>query len=131
MNEWIGFIVSIAIFLYLMLKNRPAQDDPEQEDKLKDFLESLNGDMKAKKKGVLPPPILPQKPIHAKYSPPVVRNQTPSQSIVSTYFEKGVEYDVIGKDVPSRAHRLLQTLKDKRDMVILHEIIGPPKCRRR
>lgn len=125
MSDWIGFFVSIAILLYLLLRNKPAKEP--QTDTLKEFLKGLNEDMAAKKKPAPPPPkvvkqkvfLPPKAPEHAK------------QGIVSTYFEKGAHYEVIGKEEPSRAHKMLQTLQDKRDMVILREIIGPPKCKRR
>lgn len=125
MSEWIGLIVSVVIFLYLMLRKMAPSKD---EDRLEDFLESLEQDMAAKKKPAPPAP----KPVKAKvFVPPPKPPEVEKQGIVSSYFEKGVQYDVIGKATPSRAHRLLENLKDRRDMVILHEIIGPPKCKRR
>jgi hypothetical protein len=130
MNEWVGLVITIAIFIYLMLKNRPAQEQSEQEDKLKGFLKSVGEDMAAKKKPS-PPPLLPPKPFKSILPPKKLLAVEKQQSIVSSYFEKGVQYDVIGKATPSRVHRILQNLKSKGDMVILQEIIGPPKCKRR
>lgn len=120
MNEWIGFFVSIAILLYLLLRTKPAKEPQEQEDAIQEY---LKGSFPAQ-----PPP----KPIkQPKIVLPPKHPEERKQAIVSSYFEKEVHYDVIGKKEPSRGQKMVQTLKDKRDMVILHEIIGPPKCKRR
>lgn len=120
-SEWIGFIISIGAFIFLMLKGRPKE---EHENTLNDFLNSLKEDMSAKKRPA-PAPSAPKVIKKKAFVPP------PKPLIVSPHPKKKVEYRVIGKDRPSRAGRLLEALKNKRDMVILHEIIGPPKCKRR
>jgi hypothetical protein len=132
-SEWIGLFITMIVLFYLMSgkKSPPAQET--QEDKLKEFLESLDEDMSSKKKPVPPPVPLPlfPKAVKTKVVLPKKAPEVNAPSIVSAYFEKSVQYEVMGKAAPSRAHRLLHTLKQKGDMVILHEIIGPPKCKRR
>lgn len=123
MSDWIGLLATLAFLFYVLLRQRPSKEPQEQEDTLKEFLNSLNEDMQAKKKPALPIP--------KKEMKPHVMPEAPKQGIVSAYFEKGTHYEVIGKEAPSRGQRMLQTLQDKRNMVIFHEIIGPPKCKRR
>lgn len=109
MNEFVGLIFTFLIFIYLMLKKK----EPEKMVQEEDFLVSLSKEKK-------PPLPLPPR---VSYKPPEVKPK------LNPYFEKESHYEVIGKATPSRAHRLIKNLKRKGDMVILKEIIGPPKCR--
>lgn len=112
-EELIGFLISIAAFLFLMFrgvfKERQRVLEEETEEEL---IPEPPPVKKVKKKHSLPPPRLPER------------------SIVSSHYEelaKSTPYEVVGKAGSSRVHRILSTLKSKKDMVVLKEIIGPPK----
>ncbi len=47
--------------------------------------------------------------------------------IVSKFYDDLPAYAVTRKEKSSRAYHLLSALKSKKDMVILKEIMGPPK----
>lgn len=100
-SDFIGFLVSLAVFLFLMFRHAfKEKHEPEEEIEEELFF---------------PPP------------PPIPNSR---KAIISSHFDdlsKSTTYIVEGKERSSRSHRILSELKSKKDMVIFKEIIGPPK----
>lgn len=104
-EDIIGFIISFGALLLVIFQavfsRRPQIEEPPVIIKEK----------------FVPPP-LPRSKKRAAVLPPEP----------DPVFESAPSYEVMGKKAPSRAHRLMRTLKSRRESVILREIIGPPKC---
>lgn len=103
-SDIIGFLISFAVFIYLMFRTAVKKEDLEEEEE-----ESL-----------------PSLPV-VKKKRPALKKETP---LVSPHFDrlaKSDPYKVEKINKPSRAHLLIAGLKSKKDMVILNEIIGLPK----
>ncbi len=119
MNDLIGLLLSVGVFIFLMIRSALKKNQPEDED---EEVEIPPPPPRPVKKQKFHPPQAPQKPkkqtIEERYS---------ENSIVSGRFAHAEAYEVIGKEHPSRARQLIRQLKSKKDMVILNEIIGPPK----
>lgn len=112
-EDLIGLIISVIVFAFLMIRSA-MKKNPEMEEQ------------------PAPPPPKLVKPQKLKPAPAIKKNQTIEErysgsTVVSRRYAIAEAYEVIGKDRPSRAHHLISSLKSKKDMVILKEIIGPPK----
>lgn len=121
-EDFLGLLISLAVFLFIALKNMLGSKLP-QNDKMREFLKSLESDMAHEEptpKRTLPkvkPPIP---------NPPKIAPTVPSKQIVNKFYEdlaKKNPYEVTGKALPSRARVLIRSLKSKKEMVLLHEIM--------
>lgn len=134
--EFLGFIVSLAAFIILAYKRaRDARrqqpdeyhlDSDEQDKKLREFLKSLDVEVEEEKP-------LPRPPVKRKAAPkPPVPASQPYE-FTTTQFKayqpllKAEKYEVIREAPPSRGQKLLQSLPSRKNMLIIHEIFGPPK----
>lgn len=103
-EDWIGFLITFGVFVYMVI--RGAFHNQAQQEGIEEQLP-------------LPPPSPP---------PPMIKiKKKKAPSIVSQHFEEIAPYEVLGKSAPSKASRLLHSLKSKKEMVILKEIMDPPK----
>ena len=148
--EFIGFVFSFALFIFLMFlratgglrrKTQPQDrlGEKSQEEKLKDFLKALEGDMgevipappPVKKQAVRKPPPPPKVPVPQFKPLESIEKRFSGNTMVSSHYidlAKATPYEVAIQTKPSRAHALLSQLKSKKDMVILNEIIGKPRA---
>ena len=132
-TEFIGFIVSFGLFIYMMIrqalvtrekKKHPVQPD-EDDDELRHFLRELDIDEEEEEE--LPeeikpkpkPKVLAPKPRPIYHPPPL----TPIAPMPG--------YEVENKKLPSRSENLLHELPDPKNMLIYYEIFGPPKSLRK
>jgi hypothetical protein len=151
-SQLVGFIVTVAGFIYFMIQhikmNRREHEDEfseEPQDRLNNFLKSLEDDMREKKveqpmKKVVPPPIIKaQKPplktqsVVKKTKSSEFKSSLDDHSFLST--SKGVKdapsYEVIKEHDPSQVQELLHQLPSKKQMVIYQEVMGLPLALRK
>lgn len=141
--EFIGFIGMLLFMLASMRQNKRRKDNPEeaeaedaeQAQRLREFLQGIDHDMtktKAPTPTSSPKPSLtkkqtmPQKNNKTSYKP--IPNPPPSSLISDKRFNENRDVYASMKKKKGRAVTLFQSLKSYQDMVILHEIIGPPKA---
>lgn len=106
-EEFIGLIISLGAFLYLMFRGAfKAHQDQEEEYEEEEI--------------VLPPPV-------SKVTPPSPKKKFKAPLPKIHTLDEAPAYEVFGKASASRSHRILSQLKSKKQMIILKEIIGPPK----
>lgn len=105
-QDLISLLISIAAFIYLVIHGVFKSSNEEAEEIV-----------------IVPPPIVP--PMKKKRVQAVQKKE--GQALISPRFEESISYDVIGKAKSSKGHQLLSRLQSKKEMVILKEIIGPPK----
>lgn len=104
-EDLIGLLISVIAFIFLAVRSVfrpvvPQEEEDEQEERL-----------------VVPPlPPIPQKKMKVKK---IIKKEMAAS-----------DYEVTGRNQPSAASHIISRLKSKKEMVILHEIIGPPKGRR-
>lgn len=148
-SELIGFFITAFALLFVIFRGTiekwrergGSEADHKarkaREERLKDFLSSLNKEMSGEKPAPLPPK--PKK--IEKRALPLPRATEKEQSdqreerysgshVVSRHYkelEKSTPYEVIQKKKPSRASLLLRGLSSRSEIVILHDIIGRPK----
>jgi len=155
-SQLIGFLVSFLAFIYLMYRkirderHRPSQ--PEGQDQLHEYLKSIDEEEEDEEEApVLPPPPPVRKPkptpaqttYHAATDVDAYKRKNAFESrtvepslqkkmsgSINARYSESSAYHAIEKAMPSRALRLLNGLKSKKDMVILHEIIKLPRSRR-
>lgn len=146
--QFIGFLISIAAIGYLFLRQvwevRQRQKDPEayekklqeKEKRIKEFMRGLDIDQ-PEEKIEKPIPKGPAKGRSTKHlnrpaPPPILAHQSlakvpPRHSFaipkiaVPTYHVRYME------SAPSRGKTVIRRLHTRQDMVVLHEIFGPPK----
>ena len=125
-EDLMGFIISISAFIFLIirsvLKKNQVSDEEEEEEletPLPPPLPVFTKKSKIKTSSVKPPN-------YAKKHQSIATPYSES-SIVSSRFAESAVYEVTGKSLPSRGHKLISHLKSKKNMVILKEIIGTPK----
>lgn len=102
-EDLIGLLISVIAFIFLAVRSvfrQPASATYEEEEQ----------------EEILPPPLPPIPHKKVKVKKAIKETTAPA-------------YEVTGRNEPSEASRLLSRLKSKKEMVILHEIIGPPKGR--
>lgn len=127
--NFLDFIGLVGMLLLLLLASRRKKqegpleedlDDDDQAQRLKDFLRDINQDVAESrlskpaspfKKAAPVPPKLPVQKVEPRREP------SPPEP----------EYNVIVSKKISRGSRLLHRLKSPKEMIILQEIIGPPK----
>lgn len=149
--EFITFIAAMLLLLVSRRNKRQREDpeeveaeDQEQAARLREFLQTVNHDMKD-----IPPPKMPSalpqvtqglrksqkaKPVKSNIHP---QNKLPAAhfSAVKASMDEEKAFDLKVKDAyayvkpkNNRAHNLIHQLKNPQEMVLLHEIIGPPKA---
>jgi hypothetical protein len=159
-SDIIGYIITVLALFYFMgrgskkSESEPEENSDDQAQKLKDFLRSLEDDMKEAPKpkpSVLPP--VPKKKVASPVQKPfssvekrefksTIENRKLETAVfkeyesyedtyqvqkVSSHIGNAPAYEVSGKEGISRADRLLSQLQSKKQMVLLHEIFGKPK----
>ncbi len=149
----IEFITFIAAMLFLVISGRNKRqrgnyedidiEEKEQSDRLKEFLQSVNHDMKDLKTPVKQPlrPTQAQNLVHQKldkqkpkpakaakaleHPPTEMKNINPyAQKSLPDISEKDAYAHV--KQKKSRVYNLIRH-QNLQEMILLHEIIGPPK----
>ena len=130
-EDLIGFIISVAAFIFLMIRSAMKKNQIDEEEE-----EELQTPPPPPMKLTLPPaiakklkyksPAPDKKSDYAKMNTSIVERYSGS-NVVSSHYANMAAYEVTGKTRPSRAHNLISSLKSKKNMVILKEIIGPPK----
>lgn len=113
-QEWIGFIITIGAFLFLIYFHLfgGKKKDPEQEKRLKEFLEGLKADM-----GGTSRPMPTGKQVERKQPPvpPQPKLQPVKRAVAA----------------PSSAHTIAKRRIPKgKQMVIYREIIDQPRAYR-
>lgn len=122
-EDLIGFIISIAAFVFLIIrsalkKNQTTDEEEEEATPPPPYIPPIPGVLQKKRTKLV------------KESKRFLDDPYSGSSVVSSHYtniKESAPYEVIGKDLPSRAHQIVAQLKSKKDIVILHEIIGPPK----
>lgn len=180
--EFIGFIVSLITFIFLLYrkirdeilrKNHPELEEQEEQDKLQAFLDSLDmdeSDQVVKPKPLPPPP--PPAPLNLSVkvrkdykayqpslsstlqAPPEVKKdyafhanmdayrqksdvdlvsrgttleqRMKKSQVVSKQYRSDEGYHEIERAKPARARKLIASLKSKKDLIILHELLSRP-----
>lgn len=153
----IEFITFIAAMLFLVISGRnkrqrgnPEEVDTEEQEKaerLKEFLQSVNMDKKESRmpsKQLMKTPSQnhaqahrkteKQKPLQTAKEVRPVEHPQPVTKNPYAYDEKPI-FDHATKDAyaqvkqkKSRAYNLIRHLRNPQEMILLHEIIGPPKA---
>lgn len=111
-DELIGLLITVGAFIFMVIRGALKEKDAEEVEE----------------EAPRPPPIKIRKKKHQES--PSIYKEPKKPSMVSQHYldlAKSTPYEVAGKSTPSAAHRLLGNLKSKKDMVILREIMGPPK----
>lgn len=141
-NDFLGFIISLGIFLFLMFR-QAFKEKRKSEEEVEDYdneEEELILPLR-KKEVLLPLPVIRKKLSFEKeaYNAAThhyaeiakdTKERYSGNTVVSSHYDelaKSTPYLVEGKTRSSRIHRILSQLKSKKDMVIFKEIIGPPK----
>jgi hypothetical protein len=139
--EFVGFLITIVALLFLFLKSsweekkrRQNPDKYVEEEKkrkrhLRKLLKEINIETDVDDKEdrfVIPSPVVSS---HNMTPPHIPGPKIPSspKSMITTQNFVSSNYHVIQKDVPSRGAILFRHLKSPQEMVILREILGPPK----
>ncbi|MCB1113656.1 MAG: hypothetical protein KDK62_02755 [Chlamydiia bacterium] len=131
--DFIAFVISFGIFLFVMgrqanidrKRRRPEVREEEQaqeEEDLKAFLRELDIDEEEEEE--LPEELRPIREEKAAKSITVEVKQTLLPQIV----EPEAIYGITTNYGVSRANRVLHSLSNPQDVVIYHEILGPPKA---
>jgi len=131
-NDWVGFIISILGFLYLIFGNvfaskkqqtsnqrKKAQETFGKSDPLKDFLKKLNKEMEDLNEEEVVAPV-------KKYVPPSIPKKTPKQPPVPAYKSpqyKPVHHQTVAEQVTSAFAGDLHSSLDKRYGAISQEIV--------
>lgn len=130
-SQWVGFIISVLALLYLIFRGgRSAvyqQKHPEEyakmqfeeERRLKELLHNLDIDIEEEEEPV--PRYLPPPPIR-----PPQRKQEFARRSVKAPKPVVLLHETQGH--VTRVHKLLKRTQSPQDMILLREIIGPPKC---
>lgn len=148
----VEFITFIAAMLFLLVSSRRKRErenpeeveaeDQEQAVRLREFLQTVNNDMKESTKKMASASShssqtnrKQQKP---KPSKPLIKESEPStyhSPAGNGYANEEKAFELKVKDAyafvkqkNSRAHHLVSQLKNPKEMILLHEIIGPPKA---
>ena len=150
----VEFITFIAAMLLLLVssRNKRQRENPEEveaEDelqavRLREFLQTVNSDMKesSSQKGssklsqIAQPSRKSQKSKSVNRSPNKDNRLLASHSpIAEPYANEEKAFELKVKDAyafvkpkNSRAHHFIRQLKNPKEMILLHEIIGPPKA---
>jgi len=139
--EFLGFIISIAAMVFLFIRktmeNRRRRLHPEEflheheeeERAVEELLSSLNIHLEQPppRKSV-PKPLPP--PQQTKPAPVRIQNLKGSTQAItpSNKFDFQLnEYYSIQKRNSSRGYRLIHQVGSPQDIIVFHEILGPPK----
>lgn len=128
-EDLIGFIISVAAFIFLMIRSALKKNQSIEEEESEEFQAPPTPPVKLPiivKKPKYKAPLIKETSDYAKMNTSIVERYSGS-SVVSSHYANMAAYEVTGKSRPSRAHNLISSLKSKKNMVILKEIIGPPK----
>lgn len=151
--EFISFIAAMLLLALSMRQKKqspsePAEeadewDDEEQEQarRLREFLQAVNGEVKATSASKSAPKKPSQTdgntPASKKAAKDMAKKQPPQASNWQAYHPTTGPLGSLQKDAyaittarPSRAHQLVRQQKSPQDMILLQEIIGPPKAYR-
>lgn len=153
-SEIIGMLISIAAILFLVIrplwearkeKRNPqeyAEAKRKKERRLKDFMKELDIDIDDEDEEIeeevvrtkkVPPKREKEKPGYVHEHKAVASTpklfKTPKRSTQELHQAKqmDVSHPEMRKERVSRGRSIINGLKSKKDMVILHDIIGPPK----
>lgn len=150
--DLIGFIFSFGFFLYMMFqramkskeREREIRQDPHYHEKeeakenedLKEFLRSIgvdedDDDLPEEYRPQPPKKIVRQAP--PAYRPPAPPPPRPVLAVQKTtkVIEREVSpYDIEVQSVVPRIERVVNEMPKLRNMLIYHEIFGPPKAYR-
>lgn len=132
--DLIGFIFSLLLFLYLSLRRvkgkTQAQIDQEEEE-YKEFLKTIGVEPEEEELKPLPQKI--EKPVKAKKPPKPPKTQPPATTVAR--FESFVPaqgdapvYETQIKESSSKVDKIINNTRSLKDMVILKEVLGPPKA---
>lgn len=158
-SQIIGVLFTLVAIYYSFFgggeKNSPKEDveKEDQKQRLKDFLSSLDEEEKKVSLPKVPPPtpkkkVLEKKPILKKetYAAKVIKETTAHKEIqekreekfsgsnvVSQHYKdlsEATPYEVIAERKNSKGKELFKSLKTKKEMIILNEILMGPLSRR-
>lgn len=146
-SQIIGFVISLLAIVFLTIQKireerhkRLHPDELKHEahegnDGVKNFFKALDIDIEDEdqfsppKKHLPPQPSIPSAP--AKGHKQKSRLQTPSTSIKNNFSNSlpkiTKKYGLVEFGQRSRVGSLVKNFPSKKEMVIIHEIIGPPK----
>lgn len=156
--EFIGFIITLAAMTAILFKkkleDRERRKNPEKfsenealrRENLKQMLKSLNLDIEEEEEEEVqyrPPPPLPPKntPSNFKREIPAVQKKTTveqkndpyrsSHFVGSAYTQPEHDaYAIVSRHTVSKGQSEIQSLKSKKEMIVLHEILSRPKSER-
>jgi hypothetical protein len=134
--EFLGFIISILAMVFLFVRktmeNRRRRLHPEEFEKeheeeeraVEELLASLNIHLEPQPQHKSPPPP-PAKlsPIKMQKIKETTQAVTPSNKFTFQLHE----YHSIQKRSSSRGYRLVHQVGSPQDIIVFHEILGPPK----
>lgn len=135
--EFIGFLITLTAMTFLVFRNaweqRRKRSHPEeyrsekdkQEQTLKEFLKSLDVDMKETDEEE-PEEEEIEEIEYRPMPPPKPKALPPSPPISIKHYESLVEIPPVQNDKPSRGSLMVNSLKAPRDMVVYQEIMNPP-----
>lgn len=157
--EFIGFMISFGAFLFFILQpvvkewkrsqHAPVdnQSQPDPSSQLKEFLKALEGDEEEVEELIARPPPPPKKIVTPgaplRVPAPPKRGGDRIATMDETRFEGGGvvslqyqeknridPYNLAPQKYSSRVHQILSSLSSKKEMVILKELLDPPKSLR-
>lgn len=150
--EFIGFIISISAMVFLFARqtweNYRRRKYPEQyaeevrkkDDALKELLKSMNIEVEEEEEiededdyvePVRRPPPPPPKPIQLKQAP---QPKKETERLFQEYSSGKMDLSdkgayALGKvNQPSRGKALITQFPSTRDLFVIREILGPPRC---
>ncbi len=142
-SDFIGFTITILAIGFLayryirearLRRKHPEiyqQEVEKKERELQEFLSSLDidGEKKEEKRPEAPKPIPPPAKAYRQEDKPrkIGVLEQNYKFVTADLSKQGESYEVTGKDQPSRIYALLKRLPSKKEMVLMQEIMGPPK----
>lgn len=147
--EFVAFIAGMLLLIVTRRnqrqRNNPEEvesEDEEQAERLREFLQQVNREMKTPAKKIpaesTRAPAAYKKPQNRKSEKPVFKEIGPlsySSSMTKTDVHEENAFALkikdpyaMVKEKESRVTGLFKRMKNRRDMVLLHEIFGPPKA---
>lgn len=141
--EFIGFIVTIISIFFLIIKRvydaiyrqrNPEQYEAEEElrnERLQQFMKANqigHEQARPQQKIVAPPPAPKQITKPKKIQKETLIEKGKRQSAAESRYGAPIEdaYQLVRRNVPSRAEAIINTLPSRREMLVIHEIFGKP-----
>jgi hypothetical protein len=144
--EFIGFIITISAMVFLFARQTwenyrrrkypeaYAEEVRKKDDALKELLKSMNIEVEEEEeieddyeepvRRPLPTPPPPPKPLQKKAPEPLFHEYHSEKMDLS---DKGA-YALVKISRPSRGKTLINHFPSKRELFVIREILGPPRC---